>query len=712
MNQLEAANTTESYLCDVCSALDLHVESFIVSPNEKEIVKNAKIQHVKYLGLLSKIRLKTHCPLCRLVLDIADRPFDQRVPTLHAEENPIVWARWVIDGQDDLGRNEVTGQHMFLPRTRRLLIYSEPQAFKDGYLVLLGEDAPTPTFFGRHVSSPDLLDVDVVKGWIRDCEEYHGEECNDSLVHPDLYGDRRATFRAIDVEEMCIATPPPDARYLALSYLWGKGLSQPFTNSENLPRLSVPGALSKEKLPKTVRDSIRLTKMLGERYLWTDALALVHDSGFKYHDDWVYARAFLTVVAGSGKDANAGLPGVRKESRVFHQEIEQVSPGLRLMVSHLAEDYISTSQWDSRAWTFQERMLSRRCLLFVNGRIYYQCRRTTFCEDIDIPPTGWSLDSIDMPTRIFKERAFVQYTSAVELYSRRELTNPDDILNAFEGVEQVLEKRLNSSIFMGVLETEMDASLIWESSKKLKKRKPHLFPSWSWCGWLGEIQWKYADEVESWIDWHAASSSTNHKFPEQSKPRCEPPIPFPESEPDLSLRDPTLPDHVLRFKTISCHFKLSAAELIHKSLISPLRKRMTGPSALSTVRPSPADPSLIRAGIYDRNGQWCGTIHLDEWWLCQVGRPLEFLLMSKVDAFTEDELALWRGILPDVIEEVVERPQGIDPEDWHPTYGVYNVLLVIQHAGRYYRQGLGRIMASALLHSLEPGPVWKDIVLG
>ena len=58
MSQLEAANATESYLCDVCSALDLHVESFIVSPNEKEVVKNAKIQHVKYLGLLSKIRLK------------------------------------------------------------------------------------------------------------------------------------------------------------------------------------------------------------------------------------------------------------------------------------------------------------------------------------------------------------------------------------------------------------------------------------------------------------------------------------------------------------------------------------------------------------------------------------------------------------------------------------------------------------------------------
>src|SRR3954447_1462381 len=108
-------------------------------------------------------------------------------------------------------------------------------------------------------------------------------------------------------------------------------------------------------------------------------------------------------------------------------------------------------------------MLSRRCLLFVNGRIYYQCRRTTFCEDMEMPLNGgWSLDSIDMPTRIFREKPFVQFTSAVELYTRRELTNPIDILNAFEGVQLVLEKRISAKIFYGVLETMVDSSLIWE----------------------------------------------------------------------------------------------------------------------------------------------------------------------------------------------------------------------------------------------------------
>lgn len=256
----------------------------------------------------------------------------------------MCYARWVVDGQEDLGPDpDRPGEHKFRPRTRRLLIYSDPQVFKDGYIVLLADDAPSREFFGRRITSPDLIDPQVIRKWLHDCEKSHGEVCEESLVHPDLLGAPKHIFRAIDVETMCIVEVPQSTRYVALSYLWGKGFIQLFTTSKNLPKLSQPGALEREKLPRTIKDTIRLTKMLGERYLWTDSLALLHDDGFQYHDDWVYARAVLTVVAGSGKDANAGLPGVRKESRTFHQDIEEVMPGLRLMVSHLAEGVLLKS---------------------------------------------------------------------------------------------------------------------------------------------------------------------------------------------------------------------------------------------------------------------------------------------------------------------------------------------------------------------------------
>ncbi|KAK5074730.1 hypothetical protein LTR64_000935 [Lithohypha guttulata] len=725
----------ESRLCDYCSKLKFEVDSFVVRSQDRQFRRSDEkptqidTSHIgglaaesfvkqeqrkknfenipRYLGRLSNIRRKKYCPFCRLVLEISDRPLDQRAPSQSRSEDAAVYAKWVIDGQEEIFIDQAGPEQQYVPRTRRVLIYSEPQAFKDGYVALLNESAPFKEFFGRRLKSHDLLEPDVLQSWIRTCENAHGQECEASLVHPDLMLSPKNVLRAIDVDNMCVAEVPPHARFIALSYLWGKNFEQLFTTSESLPRLSKPGALLKERLPRTIKDTIKLTRMLGERYLWTDSLALIHDTGFQYHDDWIYARAHLTIVAGSGKDANAGLPGVREDSRMWHQTIEEVVPGVKLMVSHLAEDYIATSQWDSRAWTFQERMLSRRCLLFVNGRVYFQCRRATFCEDMEMPsPNGWSLDSIDMPTRIFREKPFVQFTSAVELYTRRDLTNAADILEAFGGVEQVLEKRLNVTIYQGLFEQLMDSSLIWESSKRLVRR--HGFPSWSWAGWMGEIQWKFTESAKSWIQWHYTEDRVEeqHHFPAQLVSRIEPPVPWQRHRRRIArkLGNNSNVAPLLHFDTIVAYFSLIHPQPVHKTTISPLRKRLTGPSALSTVRPAPADPGLLRTGIADKNGQWCGTIDLDEGWQIRIGVPLKFLVMSRLSCFAEEEISLWRDypFFPDAAMEEIERFD----------YGVYNVILVSEQKGICHREGLGRILSSALQNALEPEPCWQDVLLG
>jgi hypothetical protein len=691
---------TESYLCDFCAKLDLKVESFVVQPGDNE---HERENRFRWLGKLSYIQQRLHCPLCRLVLSIADRPLDQRNPSHIADEDPAVYARWVVDGQDEEQHPSRSGSTAFRPRTRRILIYSDPQTFKDGYLVLLADDAPSRPYYGRMLTTQGQLDAGMLKQWLKNCETLHGPECEVSLVPAALLAKRIGVFRAIDVDQMCIVEPPKDARFIALSYLWGKNFAQLFTTSENLAKLSTPGALTKEKLPRTIKDTIQLTRMLGEKYLWTDSLCLIHDPGFQYHDDWVYARASLTVAAGSGKDANAGLPGVRKESRAFHQDIEEVVPGLRLMVAHIAEDYINTSQWDSRAWVFGERMLSRRCLLFVNGRIYFQCRRATFCEDIETPATnGWSLNCIDMPTRIFRERLFWQFSSAVELYTQRDLTNPQDILDAFEAVGTVLEARLNMKLFFGMPDNMIDTALIWESSKMLKRRQN--FSTMSWAGWVGEIQWKVTEMADSWIEWHTIDQTGDvTPFPVQARRRIRPPVPKsidPIPAGYSICCGPTMPR--LHFQTLSASFTLLRPTTITKDIVSPLRKRMTGPAALSTKRPAPTDPGLIRAGIADKNGEWCGTIDLTMTYRELVSVPVEFLVMSRTNRFTEAEIEAYEGWLPDAVEEEMRRRD----------YGAYNVLLVTFRDGVYYREALGRILASAVHRALAPGPVWKDIVLG
>jgi len=104
-------------------------------------------------------------------------------------------------------------------------------------------------------------------------------------------------FRLVDVENMCIYVPseriptwghivapgddlPPDGvnfTYVSLSYVWGR---QGFTGLRlnNQKSWSRPDALKYIDIPQTIKDAIKCTKLLGQRYLWVDQFCIVqHD---------------------------------------------------------------------------------------------------------------------------------------------------------------------------------------------------------------------------------------------------------------------------------------------------------------------------------------------------------------------------------------------------------------------------------------------------
>lgn len=65
------------------------------------------------------------------------------------------------------------------------------------------------------------------------------------------------------------------APYAALSYCWGR--SQPVTTNT----LNINGMLrgiATSTLPQTILDAITVTRKLGLRYLWADALCIIQDS--------------------------------------------------------------------------------------------------------------------------------------------------------------------------------------------------------------------------------------------------------------------------------------------------------------------------------------------------------------------------------------------------------------------------------------------------
>lgn len=161
----------------------------------------------------------------------------------------------------------------------------------------------------------------------------------------------------IDAWDRCIVQAPPGCKFLALSYVWGPAKLFKLLR-DNLPELQVKGALNKiwQNLSKTIQDAITLTSSLSIRYIWIDSLCIVQDDSSDKkrlipYMHVIYDRAFMTIMAATGEDAQARLPGVRPKSRAQQQRREEISPGLRLIYRKHIVDALDQSVYESRAWT-------------------------------------------------------------------------------------------------------------------------------------------------------------------------------------------------------------------------------------------------------------------------------------------------------------------------------------------------------------------------
>src|ERR1700761_7849973 len=296
---------------------------------------------------------------------------------------------------------------------------------------------------------------------------------------------------------MSITHLPKDAHYVALSYVWGEGPRYQ-TTLEVVEDHKKDGGIQKaiEYLPAVVRESIELVRALKHRYLWVDSLCVVQNSRKSWNlnsqvMDLVYGNAYLTICAADGKSAKDSLKAVSPTPRSITQYIEECgNEGVTLMVSHLAETFIKRSKWNTRGWTFQERLLSKRCLIFAEGRMFFQCRSTAMSEDIVteqklsrdehnnlISTASWSIELVQAPLQLLHQletRSFRVYMTCMELYTDRVLSKPKDILAAFNGMSNLIGKAMGSPLLFGLPSSHFDLSLLWQPRKAIFRRKPSI----------------------------------------------------------------------------------------------------------------------------------------------------------------------------------------------------------------------------------------------
>ena len=193
-----------------------------------------------------------------------------------------------------------------------------------------------------------------------------------------------------------------------------------------------------------------------------------------------------------------------------------------------------------RAWCFQEKLLARRCLVFVGDEVVWECRSCCLCEcsgaqenfydqralgapyeqkllplaEYDTLSAFWQLPftehepfldgtltafaqlpfaehepfQLDSPLKYFAdaEAAYSFWESAVHNYSRRTLTFQTDRLPAISAVASIIADATGDRYLAGLWRNDLLAGLAWIGSKAAPQQE-YIAPTWSWASLPGKV---------------------------------------------------------------------------------------------------------------------------------------------------------------------------------------------------------------------------------
>ncbi|KAL1859562.1 hypothetical protein Daus18300_009563 [Diaporthe australafricana] len=401
-----------------------------------------------------------------------------------------------------------------------------------------------PTIFGGR-KRPLTVNCDWLRTWIRICAERHGARCRPSLGsgQGDVPKSRTKLIRFVDTHNNAITSIQDvwieTLEYAALSYVWGSNQKITLTG-QNATQLTEFESIVEGVASLTIVDAMELCRRIGVRYLWVDALCIIQDDDNDKAIQLqamsnIYRCASFTIVAASGEDAGAGLPGLRPGTRSFEQEevlvaqATESNPALSLMTTCNPKltanvHYLEDTKWNTRGWTFQEKYLSNRCLVFTEEQVYFSCNEVVFCEESYLehgPPYLYPFEPTGSELSLYieqqhgepddaSERFWVRYRTIVDRFTRRHLGYQGDVYDAFEGLEKALFDMSGERFLWGLPCGRLDAALAWDTFDGQSRRhalstlpmtdlnRKVAFPSWSWMGWIGEAHVSVTDErVES-----------------------------------------------------------------------------------------------------------------------------------------------------------------------------------------------------------------------
>lgn len=287
--------------------------------------------------------------------------------------------------------------------------------------------------------------------------------------------------------------------YCTLSYRWTEpAITLRRNNIDNFKH-----AIPIKELSQTIQHAITVAQGLGFKYMWVDALCILQDLDQDWLDqaaemDKTYHFSSLTIAMVDSDEH------WRTDYRPFHMPREADKE------QHL---WRHGGELDTRGWTLQEFVLSRRTLSITRTGIYWTCSCWNCSENY---PAGipadkeryWRQATIKNTLNMRSNRHRVNFpdlqgwaaqsarsTSGYELWQRlvedftcREFTFQSHKLAAIEGITKFLAPFLdNDKCFAGVWRKNFQEDLLWFSNGYMgivdaaSLTTLSGFPSWSWA---------------------------------------------------------------------------------------------------------------------------------------------------------------------------------------------------------------------------------------
>ncbi|KAF3002648.1 hypothetical protein E8E13_009340 [Curvularia kusanoi] len=322
----------------------------------------------------------------------------------HAYQDHLsVEARW-NEQQEDFDQEDDDHEYSGCPNLKL-------EFFTDGD----GQSSYSAIGQGRQISNQPLQDAGLaaIRDLLKTCLSNH-PKCRQPRPATlpkrvlDVLGDDSKSVRLYESEFNVNENRYEYGEYVALSHVWGVAKGLPKTTDKTIQ--SYKKGFAWATLPRALQEAVVLTRALGFRWLWIDALCLIQDDELlKIEEsmtmDEIYGNAFLTIAATSAVDSS-NQPLFPTQVQPFKiQATDNKGSAFKIYVREQPNHYSFKAPFDEgahmndwelpfnisedsnqdapllkRAWAFVERLLSPRILHFTKSEMILECREGYQCE--------------------------------------------------------------------------------------------------------------------------------------------------------------------------------------------------------------------------------------------------------------------------------------------------------------------------------------------